>query len=101
MLELYPSKSALAAHASEMLIGLLLDAVAAGVPWEPTPSWRARQFAARLDGICAEVQPGVDAGLAAALRGETGHVLLSGVSLAGRWAHLTVLNRHHPLLGIS
>jgi hypothetical protein len=47
------------------------------------------------------VQPGVDAGLAAALRGETGHVLVSGVSLADRWAHLTVLNRHHPLLGIS
>jgi hypothetical protein len=100
-LELYPSKSALAAHAHEALTGLLLDAVASGAAPEPMPSRRARQFASRLDGVHAEPRPGVKAGAGTALSVTTKYIALSGVSLAGRWAHLTVLNRHHPLLEIA
>ncbi len=100
-LELYPSKSALASYAHETLTGLLLDAVASGAPSEPTPSRRARRLASWLDGIHAEAQPGVDAGAGTALSVTTEHVAVSGVSLAERWAHLTVLNRHHPLLEIA
>ena len=100
-LELYPSKSALASHAHETLTGLLLDAVASGASPEPTPSRRARRFASRLDGIHAAAQPGVNAGAGTALSLTTEHIAVGGVSLAGRWAHLTVLNRHHPLLEIA
>ena len=100
-LELYPSKSALAAHARETLTALLLDAVASGASAEPTPSRRARRFASRLDGISAGVQPGADAGIGTALSFTSEYVSISGVSLADRWAHLSVLNRHHPLLGLS
>lgn len=100
-LELYPSKSALASHVHETLTGLLLDAVASGAPPEPTPGRRARRLASSLDGIHAEVQPGVNAGAGTALSVTTEHIAVSGVSLAGRWAHLTVLNRHHPLLEMA
>jgi len=100
-LELYPSRSALAAHLHETLTGLLLDAVASGVPSEPTPGRRARRFAGRLDGIHAEAQPAVNAGAGTALSLTTEHIAVGGVSLAERWAHLTVLNRHHPLLEIA
>jgi hypothetical protein len=100
-LELYPSKSALAAHVHEALTGLLLDAVASGAAPEAMPSRRARLFASRLDGIHAEARPSVNAGAGTALGVTTKHIALSGVSLAGRWAHLTVLNRHHPLLEIA
>jgi len=97
--ELYPSKSALASHAHEALTGLLLDAVASGAAPGPMPSRRARQFASRLDGIHVDARPGVNAGAGSALGVTTKHIALSGVSLAGRWAHLTVLNRHQPPAG--
>lgn len=98
--EVFPSRSALAAHMHQMLTGLLLDAVAGGISPEPTSGRRARRFGVWLDGVHAVHQPEVNAGAGQALAGGTPHVLVRGVSLADRWAHLTALNRHHQLFAI-
>ncbi len=99
--EVFASRAALAAHMHQMLTGLLLDAITAGLPLEPTPGRRARRFAHGLDGIHPAQRPGVNAGAGEALAGETPDVVVRGVGLAGRWAHLTAFGRHHPVAGIA
>lgn len=99
--EVFASRSALAAHMHQMLTGLLIDAITAGAPPEPAPSRRARRFAQGLDSVHATPRIDVNAGAGEALAGGTADVVVRGVSLAGRWAHLTAFNRHHPILGTA
>ena len=101
LLELYPSTAALAAHLEQILTGALLDAVAAGLPDEETPSRRVRRLVARLDGLSARPDRDVDAGAGTALAADSEHALVRGVSLDQRWAHLTAFNRRHELLEIG
>ena len=99
--EVFASRSALAAHMHPILIGLLMDAAAARIAPEPTPSRRARRFAYRLDSVHPELRSEVNAGAGEALRGQTMYALVHGVRLVGRWGHLTALNPRHPLLGLK
>jgi hypothetical protein len=101
LVELFASRSALAAHMQQLLTGLLLDAITAGTSPKPTPSRNARRFIQWLDGVPAIPQPDLNAGAGVPLAAESPDFVAHGVSLAGRWAHLTALNRRHSLLGIS
>jgi hypothetical protein len=97
-LELYPSPAALGAHLGQLLTSSMLDAVARSVPAEPVPGHRARDFADHLHNLVLTPRKGNDAGEALAVGFDSHHVLARGSVLGGRWAHLSVFNRRHPLL---
>ena len=101
LLELFPSTSALGSHLPELLTGMLLDAVARGIPAEVTPGRRARRLVGRLDGLTARADRGIDAGLATSFAADTANTVVRGVGIGDRWAHLTVLNRRHQLLEVA
>jgi hypothetical protein len=100
-LELYPDPAALRAHLGQLLASSMLDAVARSVPAEPVPGYRARKFAERLHNLVLTPRKGYDAGEALAVGFDSHHVLARGSVLGGRWAHLSVFNRRHPLLQLS
>lgn len=101
LLELFPSRGALASHLDALLIGFLLDVITNGVPLEVTPSRRARRFVERIEVVPATGDPAAVAGVAIAHRANTPYTVVRGVSLGSRWAHLTIFNQRHPVLAIS
>jgi hypothetical protein len=100
-LELYPAPPALGAHLGELLVSSVLDAIARSVPAEPVPGRRARKFAEQLHNHVLAPLKDHDAGEALAVGFDTQHVLARGSVLGGRWAHLSVFNRRHPLLQLT
>ena len=101
LLEVFPSSQALTEALPALLTGLLLDAVAAGAPVEPTPARRARRIVERLDGERFHRQEGVDAGLGVPQTLDTRSLAARGVAVDEVWAHLSVFNRTHPLLAAA
>jgi len=101
LVEVYPSTSSLGAHLGELLAGMLLDAAAGGLAAEATPGRRARRLAGRLDRLSARADCSVDAGIATSMTVDSSHAAVRGIVIGDRWAHLTVLNRRHPLLEVA
>lgn len=99
LLELFPDPTTLADHVHGTLTGLLLDAVASHQPWLHTPSRRARRLAARLSGLdLQERTPPTGAGRS--FEGAHHTTAVRGIEHNGAWAHLTAVNRDHPLLRV-
>lgn len=101
LLEVFPSTPALAAHLPGLLTGVFLDAVTTQAPDEVTPSRRSRRLVEHLDGRRLRVAHGVDAGAGTAVQADTDTALVRGIAVDDTWAHLSVLNRRHPLLAAA
>lgn len=86
---------------SELIASVALDAAAAGSPVEPVPARTARRFIGLLEGLMTQPERGVDAGEAEDFIGEAPKALAVGAAVEDRWAHLTVFNRQHVLLGLA
>jgi hypothetical protein len=96
--ELYPSVTALRAHLRELLASVLLDATALLSGVESVPARRVHRFIAHLDEVNVHADPDVNAGAAQMYSADTKGLVVRGTLIADRWAHISVLNRNHPLL---
>lgn len=94
--EWFASPSAIKAHVTPLVRAVAFDAIAERLA-EEVPSRRIRRMVAHFAGAqLTESAP--DRG-AVALNGETAHLLIRGIALDdGGLAHLSILNRQHPLL---
>jgi hypothetical protein len=98
LLEVFPSTASLAAYFQGRVAGAVLDAISSHLSVEVVPGRRARRMIAAFDSVTAQAQPSVESGCGTAFAASAKHQALHGVALNGRWAHVSVLNRLHPLL---
>jgi hypothetical protein len=99
-IEIFESTPALGAHLGQILASLLLDAAAPSSGTEPVPGRRARRLAAHLEGLTPTADPGLDGGAGTLYTADTDKIVLRGIQLDSRWAHLSVYDRRHPLLAL-
>ena len=96
--ELFPSVGALDVHLRALLASVLLDATTLLSGIETVPSRRVHRFIAHIDEVHADAVPEVNAGAAETYTADTKKLVVRGTRIADRWAHLSVLNRKHPML---
>ena len=99
-IEIFESTAALQAHLGQILSSLLLDATALASGTEPVPGRRARRLAAHLEGLSPKPEPGLDGGGGTLYAADTDKIVIRGIQMDGRWAHLSVYDRRHPLLAL-
>jgi ARG/rhodanese/phosphatase superfamily protein len=98
--ELFPSTRALSRYVNGLLTSVSFDASLLPGVTEPVPSRRCRRLVARFEEMPVSASPVDEDGEVVRWFGETEGLVMRGLQFADRWAHITVFNRRHELVGV-